>query len=356
MGLMENVLKVLIVDDSAYNRQTFKTILEGEPGVEVVGVATNGMDAMSKVLRLKPDLITLDFEMPEMDGMTFLRWVMSESPTKVIMVSSHSDSDTVFKALELGALDFVVKPTGRASAELKNIEKDLIEKVHGVQDMNMEVLSKNIKIIESKSERKSPVKHSGSDILMLAIGSSTGGPTALQVILSELPRDIPCAIVISQHMPKGFTAPLAERLDGLSSISVKEAVHGAYVSAGEAVICPGGYHMSFLNFGDDVQIILSEATEDDKYTPSVDQMMSSVSKVFPGKTVGVVLTGMGNDGSRGLKDIRMTGGITLAESEETAVVFGMPNEAIKANAVEIVLPLNMIAAEIRKVVIGERRR
>ncbi len=356
MGLMENIVKVLIVDDSAFNRQTFKTILERESGVEVVAVASNGMDAMSKVLRLKPDLITLDFEMPEMDGITFLRWVMSEAPTKVIMVSSHSDSKTVFKALELGAMDFVVKPTSKASAELKNIERNLIEKVRGVRDMNVEVMSKNLKIIESRSERKSPATHSGSDILMLAIGSSTGGPSALQVILSEMPRDIPCAIVISQHMPRGFTAPLAERLDGLCNISVKEAVQGAYISAGEAVISPGGFHMSFLKYGDDVQISLSEASADDKYTPSVDRMMTSASEVFPGKTMGIVLTGMGNDGAMGLKDIRMTGGITIAESEETAVVFGMPNEAIKANAVETVLPLNMISAEIRKTVIGERRR
>ena len=353
---MGNIVRVLIVDDSAFNRQTFKTILEGEPGVEVVGVANNGMDAMSKVLRLKPDLITLDFEMPEMDGITFLRWVMSEAPTKVIMVSSHSDAKTVFTALDLGAMDFVVKPTSRASMELKNIERDLIEKVRGVRQMNMDVMSKNIKIIESRSERKSPAKQSDSDINILAIGSSTGGPSALQLILSDLPRDIPCAIVISQHMPRGFTAPLAERLDGLCSISVKEAVQGAYISEGEAVICPGGCHMSFHNYGDNVQINLSEASENDKYTPSVDQMMMSISEIFPGKTMGLILTGMGNDGARGLKDIRMTGGITIAESEETSVVFGMPNEAIKANAVETVLPLNMISAEIRKTVIGERRR
>jgi len=356
MGLMENIIKVLIVDDSAFNRQTFKTILEGEPGVDVVGVASNGMDAMGKVLRLKPDLITLDFEMPEMDGITFLRWVMSEAPTKVIMVSSHSDAKTVFTALDLGAMDFVVKPTSRASVELKNIERDLIEKVRGVRQMNMDVMSKNIKVIESRSERKSPAKHPDSNINVLAIGSSTGGPSALQVILSDLPRDIPCAIVISQHMPRGFTASLAERLDGLCSISVKEAVQGAYISAGEAVLCPGGSHMSFNNYGDDVQIDLSEASEDDKYTPSVDRMMISISEIFSDKTMGIILTGMGNDGARGLKDIRMTGGVTIAESEETAVVFGMPNEAIKANAVETVLPLNMISAEIRKVVIGERRR
>lgn len=353
---MENTITVLIVDDSAFNRQTFKTILEKEPGVEVIGVASNGMDAMSKVLRLKPDLITLDFEMPEMDGITFLRWVMSEAPTKVIMVSSHSDSKTVFKALELGAMDFVVKPTSKASVELKNIERDLLEKVRGVREMNMEVMSKNLEIIESKTERHAPGKTMKTDIHMLAIGSSTGGPSALQVILSDLPRDIPCAIVISQHMPRGFTAPLAERLDGLCSISVREAVQGAYISAGEAAICPGGFHMSFISYGEDVQINLTESSEEDKYTPSVDQMMTSASEIYPGKTMGIVLTGMGNDGSMGLKDIRMTGGATLAESEETAVVFGMPNEAIKANAVETVLPLNMIAAEIRKVVIGERRR
>ncbi len=353
---MDNTIKVLIVDDSAFNRQTFKKILETEKGVEVVGVASNGMDAMSKVLRLKPDLITLDFEMPEMDGITFLRWVMSEAPTKVIMVSSHSDPDIVFKALELGAMDFVVKPTSKASAELRNIKRDLLEKIRGVRDMNVDVMRRNLKIIESRTERQAPGKIMETDILMLAIGSSTGGPSALQVILSDLPRDIPCSIVISQHMPRGFTAALAERLDSLCSISVKEAVQGGYVAAGEAIICPGGFHMSFQSFGDDVQVALNESSDEDKYTPSVDQMMSSVAEVFSRKTMGIVLTGMGNDGSVGLKEIRLTGGHTVAESEETSVVFGMPNEAIKANAVETVLPLNMIAAEIRKSVIGERRR
>lgn len=353
---MEDTIKVLIVDDSAFNRQTFKNILEKEKGVKVIGVASNGMDAMSKVLRLKPDLITLDFEMPEMDGITFLRWVMSEAPTKVIMVSSHSDSNTVFKALELGAMDFVVKPTSKASVELKNIERDLLEKVRGVREVNMEVMSKNLKTIETRAERKPPGRTMSTDILLLAIGASTGGPSALQVILSELPRDIPSGIVISQHMPRGFTAPLAERLDSICSIVVKEAVQGRYITAGEALICPGGFHMSFQSFGDDVQVNLTESTDEDKYTPSVDVMMSSAAEVFPGKTMGIVLTGMGNDGASGLKDIRKTGGVTVAESEETAVVFGMPNEAIKANAVETVLPLNMIAAEVRRSVIGERRR
>lgn len=352
---MSDTISVLVVDDSAYNRQTFKDILEKQEGIEVVGVASNGMDAMGKVLRLRPDLITLDFEMPEMDGMTFLRWLMSEAPTRVLMVSSHSDSATVFKALELGAMDFVVKPTSRASQELKNIKRDLIEKVLGVREMNMEVLSKNLKKVEKKTERKAKRGKIKTDISVLAIGSSTGGPSALQMILTEIPKDMPCAIVISQHMPRGFIAPLASRLNTLCSIKVKEAQSSESVLPGTAYLCPGGSHMSFSMYGKDIKINLTESKEEDKYTPSVDEMMSSVANVFPVKPMGVILTGMGNDGSVGLKDIRRAGGVTVAESVETSVVFGMPNEAIKVGAVETVLPVDMIAAEIRRMTMGERR-
>lgn len=353
---MANNIKILIVDDSAFNRQTFKNILESEPGVEVVGVATNGMDAMGKVLRLHPDLITLDFEMPEMDGMSFLRWVMSEAPTRVIMVSSHSDSDTVFKALELGAMDFVVKPTSRASVELKNIARDLIRKVRGVSEMNVAVLSKNIKKLEAKTEHKRHKSKHESEISAIAIGSSTGGPAALQMILADLPGDMPCGIVISQHMPKGFTAPFAERLNGICSLEIKEADNSETITPGKVLICPGGFHMTFTKYGEDVRVSLAESSEEDKYTPSVDQMMSSAAEFFPTKVMGVILTGMGNDGSIGLKDIRKAGGVTIAESKDTSVVFGMPKEAIEANAVETVLPLDLVASEVRRAVLGERRR
>jgi two-component system chemotaxis response regulator CheB len=349
-------IKVLIVDDSAFNRQTLKQILIAESDIEVVGVATNGMDAMGKVMRLKPDVITLDFEMPEMDGLTFLRWVMSESPTRVLMVSSYSDKNLVFKALEFGAMDFIVKPTSRASVELKNIARDLIEKVRGVRAMNVNTMKKNLKKQEIKAEESKKEKAYSTDISVVAIGTSTGGPAALQMILTELPADMPCGIVISQHMPRGFTAPLADRLNGICSINVREASHGDYVRSGEALICPGGYHMSFSSYGNEVKVTLEEAPEDDKYVPSVDHMFLSVNKEFPKKVVALILTGMGNDGMEGMKEIDASGGLTIAESEDTAIVFGMPKEAINAGAVKKVLPLDMMSSELRRTVLGERRR
>jgi len=209
----EKMIKVLVVDDSAFSRQTIKKMLESEPDIQVVGIAVDGIDAMAKTLRLKPDLITLDFEMPEMDGFSFLRWLMVQRPTPVIMVSSHSDTRTVFKALELGAVDFIAKPTKRASEELKNIEKDLIAKVRGIKNLNMDVLSRNLNLLRSEETAQSDIHVEKSKIDIVAIGASTGGPPALQIILTKLPHDFPAGIIISQHMPRGFTAPLAERLD-----------------------------------------------------------------------------------------------------------------------------------------------
>jgi two-component system chemotaxis response regulator CheB len=355
MGQMKKRISVLVVDDSAFNRQTIKAVLEKDPDLEVAGVASDGMDAMSKVLRLRPDLITLDFEMPEMDGLSFLRWLMRESPTPVLMVSSHSDSATVFKALELGAVDFVVKPTSRASMELKNIERDLLEKIGCVKEMNLDVLSKNVRLLEARTVEKERKSKKVSDIDVLAIGSSTGGPSGLQMILSELPGDLPCATVISQHMPKGFTASFAERLNSICSLEIREARQGEKVEDETVYLCPGGYHMSFSRLGNEVRVDLEEAGPEAKYVPSVDIMMSSAVSAFPRKVMGIVITGMGNDGVKGMKEIRKSGGHTVAESEDTAVVFGMPAEVIKAKAAESVLPLDMISAEIRRVIIGERR-
>lgn len=346
--------KVLIVDDSAYTRQTMKKIIEEDSALEVVGIATDGIDAMAKALRLKPDIITLDFEMPGMDGFSFLRWLMRERPTPVIMVTSHADSKTVFKALELGAVDFIAKPTRRVSVELQTIEKDLLRKIKGIKNIRLDILSKNLELLEHEDEeglaqaRKSRTIRPAIEIV--AVGSSTGGPAALQIILTRLPSDFKSAMVISQHMPKGFTAPLAERLDRMSQIRIKEAAEGDVIIAGTVYICPGGQHLSIKKRGNKKQISLRDGRFEDKYIPSVDQMMSSVAEHYGVASMGVILTGMGNDGKHGMLDIKTQGGYTIAESEETAVVFGMPAEAIKNGAVETVLPLPNITAEIVRIV------
>ncbi|MDA8173355.1 MAG: chemotaxis response regulator protein-glutamate methylesterase [Nitrospiraceae bacterium] len=341
-------LKALVVDDSAFSRQTIKNMLENCPGVEVLDIATNGIDAIAKTLRLKPDLITLDLEMPEMDGFSFLRWIMIQKPTPVIVVSAQSDSRTVFEALELGAADFIGKPSKKASAELKNIEKSLIEKVNAIRGLNIEVLSRNLRLLAPAPEPQVEAVPRGP-VDIAAIGSSTGGPAALQIILTKLPDNFPAALVISQHMPRGFTGPLAERLDKLAKIGISEARDGDEVEPARAYICPGGAHMTLKKRGTSVRISLKQAAPEDRYVPSVDVMMKSVAEVYGERSLGVLLTGMGNDGKEGMLEIKHRGGYTIAESQETAIVFGMPREAIKAGAAAKVLPLTEVSGELIRV-------
>jgi len=349
--------KVLIVDDSAYTRQTMKKILEEVSTLEVVGIASDGIDAMAKTLRLRPDIITLDFEMPEMDGFSFLRWLMKERPTPVIMVSSHADSKTVFKALELGAVDFIAKPTRRASVELQTIEKDLIRKIKGIKDIRLEILSRNLELLGSEEIVATPeVRSKQHAIDVVAIGSSTGGPAALQIILTRLPADFQAAIIISQHMPKGFTGPLAERLDRLSQLKIKEAEEGDQISKGTVYVCPGGVHLGISQKKQKLVIALKEGRLTDKYTPSVDYMMTSAAEHYGSNSMGVILTGMGNDGRNGMLEIKTKGGYTIAEAESSAVVFGMPAEAIKNGAVETVLPISEIPSAIIRVVNNPHNR
>ncbi|MDP2753646.1 MAG: chemotaxis response regulator protein-glutamate methylesterase [Nitrospirota bacterium] len=343
-------IKVLIVDDSAYSRQTIKKMLETDPGIEVAGISSDGIDAMAKTLKLRPDLITLDLEMPGMDGFSFLRWLMKKKPTPVIIVSSYSDSRTVFKALELGAADFIAKPPKIASTEFQNMEKDLLSKVKGIKDFRMDRLSKNLELLEEENIQHTSLKRSDYDIEAVAIGASTGGPAALKIILTKLPSDFPAGIVISQHMPKGFTSSFAERLNGISKMHIKEAAEGDEVEKGKVLICPGGYHMLFRKRGRRIVATIKEPKNTDKYIPSVDMMMLSAAEVFGPKTMGVVLTGMGSDGIEGMLEIKKRGGYTMVESEDTAVVFGMPSEVIKAGAAGRVLPLSEIPLEIIKLV------
>ncbi len=359
---MADKVKVLIVDDSAYSRQTIKGMLESDGDIEVVGVASNGIEAITKTMKLKPDIITLDFEMPEMDGFAFLRWLMKDRPTPVVMVTSYSDSTTVFKALELGAVDFIAKPSRRASIELHSIRDDLLEKIKGIRDLRMEKLSISRDLLTQTPERPERVEDSATqeepreDVGVVAIGASTGGPTALQAIMTWLPSDFPAAILVSQHMPKGFTKPFAERLARLTKIKVKEAAEDDIVEGGKALICPGGHHMYLKRKNRMISIALRDSTSRDRYTPSADIMMASAAEHFGPGAMAVVLTGMGNDGKKGVVEIKAKGGYTIAESESTAVVFGMPNEAIKTGGIDKVLPLYKIPGEIIRNVMGKRER
>ena len=338
-------IKVLIVDDSAYSRQAIRKALETDQQIEIAGVSTDGVDAMAKTIMLKPDLITLDLEMPGMDGFTFLRWLMNKRPTPVIIVSSYSDSKTVFKALELGAADFIAKPQKIAHEEFQKLQADLFRKVKGMKQLRMDKLRKNLELVDEEKREGKSHAWSARGIEAVAIGSSTGGPNALKVIITRLPSDFPASIVVSQHMPRGFTASFAERLNGLSRLEVKEAQDGDIVERGKVLVCPGGHHMLFKRKGKKVVTSIKKSKDSDRYIPSISAMMSSASEIFGSRMMGIVLTGMGNDGTSGMMEIKKKGGYTIAESEETAIVFGMPSEVINAGAAGRVLPISEIPDE-----------
>jgi two-component system chemotaxis response regulator CheB len=344
-------IKALIVDDSAYNRMAITQMLASDAGIEVVGSAHDGVDAIAKTLRLAPDVITLDLEMPNMDGFTFLRWLMKERPTPVLVLSSRSDSRSVFRALELGAVDFLAKPEARISKSIESVRSELVTKVQSILNLEMSKVKSAIALLTVEKTTPLPRKEDEarfekSPIEVVAIASSTGGPPAIQAILTSLPADFGAAIVISQHMPAGFTRSFAERLNKLSPLIVSEAADGDRIVPGTALIAPGGYHLIVKRDRTGLVTELAARSPSDKYVPSADRMMVSVAEACGASALGVVLTGMGRDGAEGTDAIKKRKGQCLAESEESAVVFGMPQEAIRTGAVDKVLSLDKMAEEI----------
>jgi two-component system chemotaxis response regulator CheB len=343
-------IKVLVVDDSPQNRKVLSGMLGSAHGIEVIGSAADGEEAIERVVRLKPDLITLDLEMPRMDGFTFLRWLMRSAPTPVLVISSRADDRSVITALEFGAVDFLPKPV--SPENLEELGPDLIEKARFFAGVEISKVGRSMDLLRQVGPPNVPKYRqapAGQGMDLVTIGASTGGPPAVQAILASLPKEFPSAIAVSQHMPPVFTRFFAERLDKLCAISVKEAQEGDPLLPGTALIAPGGYHMSFKRTEGGVAATLKQAVAEDKFSPSVDAMMRSAAVNFGKRTMGVILTGMGNDGREGMTLIRGLGGRTIAESPETAVIYGMPKEAVEAGAVEKSMPLDKIAAEILRI-------
>jgi two-component system chemotaxis response regulator CheB len=344
-------IRIVVIDDSAFNRRTIIRLLEELPEVEVVGYAANGEEGLRRVIDLRPDLITLDLEMPGMDGFTLLRIIMNSIPTPVIVVSAQSEDERVFKAMELGAVDFVAKPGRVISDQLLDIRVDLQRKVTNVFNLNLKSMKKRelaetprgtgVLRLSTKSARGGKNRFD-----LVAIGSSTGGPPALQKILSQFPEKFPFAVLISQHMPAGFTKAFAERLNRMFPFTVQEAVDGDEVLPNSVLIAPGGKNLTVVAGEGKVFVRLQSPTKEDKYVPSVNVMFASVAQNMGAKVLGVVLTGMGNDGSQGVRFIKEAGGVVMAESEETSVVFGMPREAIATGLVDKVVPLEQMAGSI----------
>lgn len=343
--------RVLVIDDSAFSRRTIIKLLEEIHGVEVVGYAVNGEEGLRKVMDIRPDLITMDLEMPGMDGFTLLRIIMTACPTPVIVVSSHSEDERVFKALELGAVDFVAKPQRALSEQLLEIRDELQQKVGTLLNLNLEGLKNRTKQVvqaEKLPLRKiARLPKGGSQKYeVVAIGSSTGGPPALQKLLSQMPGTLPFAVLIAQHMPAGFTRTFAERLNRMFPFEVREASDGEVVLPNQVLVAPGGTNMITVQVRDQVVVRLKTPATEEKYIPSVNAMLHSVARVYGSRVLAVILTGMGNDGSAGVRKVKEAGGAVLAESEDSSVVFGMPREAIATGVVDKVVNLEQMASNI----------
>jgi two-component system, chemotaxis family, protein-glutamate methylesterase/glutaminase len=348
------VIRALVIDDSAYNRVTISRMLQNSPQIEVVGTAVNGEDGIKQVMKHQPDVITLDLEMPGMDGFAFLRWLMQNRPTAVIAVSSRSSDRSVFKALELGALDFIAKPGGRVSARLEEIQGDLVAKVRQVVEVRMENLRKRVNGL-GRALLPVPageIANTSSPIELIAVGCSTGGPPALQRIFQMLPL-LPVPIVIAQHMPPTFTRLFADRVNRLTKYAVKEVNDGESLNAGGVYVAPGGMQTEVERDGDRLRARVQAADSRDLYAPSVDRLFTSASITCGERLVAVIMTGMGDDGSHSIRSVRERGGKTIAESADTAIIFGMPHEAIKTGAVDHVLPLDEIPAAIERLCRGD---
>ena len=352
---MNDRVRVLVIDDSAYNRRTIIKILEEIPGVEVAGYACDGEEGLRKLIDIQPDLVTLDLEMPRLDGFSFLRIAMQTRPTPVVVVSSRADDANVFKALELGAVEFVAKPSARVSPELFNIRDDLVRKIEGVARTDMQKILRRPSLNKPSSQESqpgkigsAPVRAPNNQIQQVVIAASTGGPPALQAVVSAFQSQLPIGIAIAQHMPPGFTKAFADRLNQFTAFEVREAQNGDVMAPGRVLICPGGKNLIFEKRQGEVIAHVVNPPEDQRYIPSADVMFASASEVFKDKLVGVVLTGMGNDGAKGVVQIKENGGQVIAESEETSVVYGMPKEAVATGRVDRVVPLNQVCREILK--------
>ena len=342
-------VRVLTVDDSALMRQVLAQLLSKDRGIEVVGSAPDPFIAREKIKALNPDVITLDVEMPKMDGLTFLEKLMAGHPMPVVMVSSLTEAgcQTTLRALELGAVDFITKPKIDLREGMEEVAQELIAKIKAAAVA--QVRGKGYGAgggAKSLASRLLPLASSAmlkTTDTIIAIGASTGGTEALRAVLEVLPPNTP-PIIVTQHMPERFTKTFADRLNQLCRISVKEAEDGDSVLPGHALIAPGSYHMTLVRSGARYSVRLNQDPPVNRHRPSVDVMFDSVARYAGANTIGVILTGMGGDGAKGMLAMKQSGAYTIAQDEASCVVFGMPKEAIKMGGVDKILPLDDIPA------------
>jgi len=350
-------IRVLVVDDSAFMRKAISIMLESDPDIKVIGMAHNGIEGIEMVQKLKPDIITLDIEMPRMDGLTALKRIMADNPTPVMMVSSLTTdgASATLDALSLGAVDFIPKQSSYVALDIVKIREELLKKIKYIA-LNKGRLIRAFKkqqkpktfrpsrapvptyVVECRSERK--------NFHIIAIGTSTGGPPALQAVIPRLPKNLPVPVTIVQHMPPTFTRSLAERLNSISQVTVKEAEHGETLAPGTVYIAPGDKHLTVKNLVSSGRVILSDEPSKTLHKPAVDIMVRSIVEGYGSKVLGVIMTGMGSDGLEGMRLVKSKGGSVFAQSEDTCVVYGMPRAIVDNKLADRVVPLNRMADEI----------
>lgn len=372
-------IRVVVIDDSAFMRKVIGDLLEQDPGIQVVAKGRNGSEAMGLIKKWSPDVVTLDVEMPVMNGLEALEAIMKEAPLPVVMLSSltKQGANETIRALEIGAVDFIPKPSGAISLDLPTIGTEIIQKVKAAAHIKMSRLlqmEEKMKSIRSnwvgasksplfyaaaekkamnetrKEERPDRSLRKGKIENLIAVGTSTGGPKALQVLLKGLPRNFKGSMVIVQHMPPGFTKSLAQRLNSLCEIEVSEAEDNQVLQEGHAYIAPGNYHMEIKQRADgEIYISLNQAQPRGGHRPSVDTLFESITQIRHPSKYAIIMTGMGNDGTAGLKKLKETGvRSVIAEDESTCVVFGMPRAAIQAGTVDIIAPLHEISIQLMR--------
>lgn len=336
------MIKVVTVDDSAFMRKAIQSMLEKDPDIQVVGTARNGEEGLKLIAKEQPDVVTMDIEMPVMDGLSALKRVMMEMPRPVLMVSSLTTEggESTLKAMELGAVDYIAKDLSRVSLDIVKIEKELQDKVKTIAKRKIQppkaprVAAKEAAACRMtlNKEKRGMQKRD-----IVAIGVSTGGPPAVQKLLSGLPDNYPAGILIAQHMPGAFTGPFAARLNSLCPLEVIEAKGGERLGPGKVFIAPGGKHLTIKNMASHMQVVVSDSPKEALYKPSVDVLMESVAKAGAKRSLGVILTGMGSDGKLGVRELKSGGGRAIAQSDATCVVYGMPKAIVDdGNADKIV--------------------
>ncbi|HHY47663.1 MAG TPA: chemotaxis response regulator protein-glutamate methylesterase [Firmicutes bacterium] len=368
MGLTLKKTKVLVVDDSAFMRKVISRMISSDPEFEVAGIARDGLDAIEKMREVQPDVITLDVEMPRMNGLEALQVIMAERPTPVVMLSglTQENADTTIKALALGAVDFVAKPSGAISLDIEKVRDILLSKIRVARRAKLRLSEKlRQRAVDEDFPGKAGIQASpgaagapgaiqvsgvtrtpgatrvpGVADTVVVIGSSTGGPGALQEVIPRLPRDLAAGVLVVQHMPAGFTRSLAMRLNEASQLDVREAAQGDPVIPGTVLVAPGGRHLAIR---DDRTVDLSDAPPVHGVRPAVDITLESAVKVFGSRVIGVIMTGMGFDGARGISLVKAKGGFSIVQDEETSVVWGMPRAVVEMGNADRICPLDEIA-------------